>query len=134
MLDDALDPDVERMLRTPSAHDLGSIRERIREETAARRAALEGCGDTLYALCFLLYLVGEAEDARLIHEARTANMDCRATIDAALSSMRRTPAELRAVLDPVRDAGLLSELESVSSQPEELEELESDLRSYFELD
>ena len=138
MVDDdpnALDPDVERALRAPCPQDLGWIRERVRVETAHRCKTLGGCGDTLYALCFLLYLLGDAEDSRLIYAAKHANMDCGAIIDLGLLSMRRTLAELRAALDPVQDAPLLRDLESLfSHQQEELEDLESNLRGYFGLD
>ena len=131
---DALDPDVERKLGAPDRRDLAWVRERVREETERRGTAGSGCGDTLYALCVLLFLLGDAEDARLIHAAKSANMDCGVIIDAGLLSMRRTLAELRAVLDPAGDAELLEALESVFSFPDELENLETYLRDYFELD
>jgi hypothetical protein len=110
---DTLDPDVERRLHAPAPQDLEWIRERVRAETARRRETLEGCGDTLYALCFLLYLLGDAEDCRLIYAAKHANMDCGAMIDSGLLSMRRTFSELGAALDPVRDAPLRKDLESL---------------------
>jgi hypothetical protein len=100
----ALDPDVERRLRAPAPADLDWIRERVRAETAHRRKTLAGCGDTLYALCFLLYLLGDAEDCRLVYAAKHANIDCGCMIDRGLLSMRRTFAELKAVLDPAQDA------------------------------
>lgn len=128
---DALDPEVERKLFAPNPRDLPWVRERIRALIAQRSAALEGCGDTLYALCFLLYLLGDAEDARLIYAAKRANMDCAAMIDAGLLSMRRTLPELRAALNPAQDAALLAELQSVFADPDSLEELEDNLRGYF---
>jgi hypothetical protein len=137
MSDDAskeLDPDVERRLHTLDPRDLVWARDRVRQETTRRLNGLDGCGDTLYALCFLLYMLGDAEDSRLIHAAKRANMDCGAMIDAGMLSMRRTLAELRAALDPVEDARLLTDLESLFSRPEDLENVESNLRSYFGLD
>jgi hypothetical protein len=131
---DTFDPEVERKLHAPDARDLAWVRERVRALTALRSEHLDGCGDTLYALCFLLYLLGEAEDARLIYAAKCANMDCGATLDAGLLSMRRTLPELRAALDPARDAALLSALESVFEDPDELAELASNLRRYFGVD
>ena len=70
----------------------------------------------------------------LIYAAKHANMDCGAIIDLGLLSMRRTLAELRAALDPVQDAPLLRDLESLFSYEDELEDLESNLRGYFSLD
>lgn len=131
---DDLDPEVERRLRAPDRSDVEWIRERLHRETEDRRTTLEGCGDTLYALCFLLYLLGDAEDCRLIHAAKHANMDCGAMIDSGLLSMRRTLPELRAALDPVRDASILEALESLFSAPEDMEEVERNLRHYFDVD
>jgi hypothetical protein len=79
-------------------------------------------------------MLGDAGDSRLIHAAKHANMDCGAMIDSGLLSMRRTLSELRAALDPVQDASLLTDVEALFSQPEELERVESNLRGYFELD
>ena len=67
-------------------------------------------------------------------QAKNANMDCGEMIDAGMLSMRRTLGELRAALDPAEDAALLGELESGFDDPDELEELEGNLRAYFQLD
>jgi hypothetical protein len=131
---DELDPEVERRLKAADPRDLEWVRERVRTETAQRRATLEGCGDTLHAASFLLYLLGDAEDSRLIHAARRANMDCGATIEPGLLSLRRSLPELEAALDPAKDAQLLEALEAVFSDPDELENLESNLRDYFGID
>jgi hypothetical protein len=129
---DELDPEVERRLRAPARGEVDWVRERVRAETARRREA-GGCGDNLYALCFLLYLVGDARDSRLIFAARRANMDCGAMIDLGLLSMRRPASELKAALDPVADALLLRELDSLFSNPGEVDEAETNLRGYFRL-
>jgi hypothetical protein len=130
---DTLDPDLEGRLRARDPRGLAWVRAQVRAETSRRRETLEGCGDRLYALCFLLYLLGEAVDSRLIYAAKRANMDCGAMIDAGLLAMRRTLPELREALDPARDAELLERLESLFSHPEELEDVERNLLGYFGL-
>src|SRR5688572_17949487 len=91
--EDDLDPEVARRLRMPDARELPWIRERLRNETR-RREETGGCGDTLYALCFLIYLVGDAEDAALVHAAKYANFDCGCMIDRGLLTMRRALPDL----------------------------------------
>jgi len=126
----ALDPEVERRLRAADPADLAWVRARIEAETARREAAGGGCGDTLYALAFLLYLVGEATDARRIRAAKHANFDCGCTIDRQLLTMRRKLDELRAALDPVHDGKLLAEIAAVIADPDH-DDLEGGLRRYF---
>ncbi|MCC6644427.1 MAG: hypothetical protein IT374_02510 [Polyangiaceae bacterium] len=81
---------IARWLRAPRTEDLDEIRGLTRATIAARRASPEdGCGDDLYALCFLLYLVGEPEDVVLIDDAKHLNMDTGCMIDRFLLTMRR---------------------------------------------
>ncbi len=131
-MDDEIDPEVERRLRAPDPADLPWIRARIERETAARRAAGGGCGDTLYALAFLLYLVGDATDAPRIHAAKYANFDCGCTIDRGLLTMRCSLDELRAALDPSTHGRLLAEAAAVIASPDH-DDLEGALRHYFAL-
>ena len=82
--------EVVRMLHEPSRSDLERIRELTRAEIAANRADDEiGCGNALYGLCVLLYLVGDPEDVALVHEAKFLNMDTGCMIDSFLLTMQR---------------------------------------------
>lgn len=125
-----LDPEVERRLRASDPADLAWVRARIDVETARREAAGGGCGDTLYALAFLLFRIGEAADARRVRAAKHANFDCGCTIDRGLLTIGRDLDELRAALDPVADAKLLAEIADVIAHPDH-DDLDAALARYF---
>jgi hypothetical protein len=81
---------IEPLLRAADRNDLAQIRALVRQAIAANRDDDDiGCGDELYALCFLLYLVGDPDDALLVHEAKYLNMDTGVMIDRDLLTMRR---------------------------------------------
>lgn len=54
-------------------------------------------------------------------------------IDLGLLSMRRTSSELKVALDPIQDALLRKELDALFSNPDQVEEAETNLRGYFSL-
>lgn len=76
---------IEPLLRAPRREDLPEIRALTRKAIAANVDDPDiGCGDELYALCFLLYLVGDPEDVALVYEAKYLNMDTGSMIDSQL--------------------------------------------------
>jgi hypothetical protein len=60
--------------------DHALLRELVAHEIEVRRVD-GGCGDGLYALCFLIHTLGQIEDVLLIYQAKLANMDCGVMID-----------------------------------------------------
>lgn len=129
-------PRVLTMLADPGVADLAWIRERVQAEIAARRPGArwenEGCGETLHALALLLHRVGEPIDARLIWEAKRANMDCGATIEGDLLTMGTTLAALRDALDPIADRALLERAAQALEHPDH-DDLVGTLLRYYGL-
>lgn len=129
--------EIETLLRAPSREALPRIRALTRRAIAAVRADADlGCGDELHALCFLLYLVGDAEDVLLIHRARRLNMDTGATIERDLLTMRRDRATMMGVAEAApeqRRRRLAREIGAAFDAPDHAspEELEEGLRTYF---
>jgi hypothetical protein len=81
---------IAALLRAPDRKDLAQIRALTRQAITANREDDDiGCGDELYALCFLLYQVGEPEDVALVYEAKYLNMDTGVMIDQDLLTMGR---------------------------------------------
>lgn len=64
--------------------DAPLVRALTREEIAAVREAGDGCGDTLLACCWLLFMLGDVEDALLIWKAKNLNFDTHCYIDSVL--------------------------------------------------
>lgn len=62
--------------------DAPLIRQLTRLEMAAVRAADDGCGDTLLACCWLLFMLGDVADSALIWEAKNVNFDAHCSIDS----------------------------------------------------
>ncbi len=127
------------------SQDRALLRELVVQETAARRSTDDGCGDTLYALCFMLYCVGEPEDCLLLHEARRANFDTRCMIDSQMLTMRRQRAEMMAFLDkrfgemvpqPTSVSTMLGDIQAAFAHPTFAtpEDFERSMRRYFGLD
>lgn len=96
-MDDEVDERILAMLAKPEGADLDEVRALLRAETQVRRLEGDGCGDTLYALCFLLYLIGDADDVLHIHDAKHVNFDAGCMIDHDFYQMRRTRDEMLAI-------------------------------------
>ena len=73
--------------------DFGPVdRQLIRTlaEIETHRAREEGgCGDPLYALCFMLFWLGNVDDYDVIITAKESNMDTGAMIDSYMLTMRK---------------------------------------------
>lgn len=133
------------LLHDFNTRDRSLLRELVAQETAARRSTDDGCGDTLYALCFMLYCVGEPEDCLLLHEAKHANFDAGCTIDSHMLTMRRRRAEMLAFLDerlgdavplPASTSTIRSDVEAAFDQPtySTPEAFDNSMRHYFGLE
>lgn len=129
---------IEQLLRAPNRDDLVEIRALTRQAIAANRRDDDiGCGDELYALCFLLYLVGDPEDVALVYEAKYLNMDTGSVIDAHLLTMRRDRATMLAALASlppgVQRPHLESDLVDAFDRPifDDSAAFERGLRQYF---
>ena len=111
---------VERLLRAPQREDLPEIRALTGQAMAA---SLEdddiGCGDALYGLCFLLYLVGDPEDVALIYDAKHINMDTGSMIDSALLTMGRDHATMLRIVAALSETrpDLVDDLNAAFSAP-----------------
>ena len=91
---------VERLLRVSDRRDLDEIRALTRDAIAAIQADEDrGCGDELYALCFLLYLVGDPADVALVYAAKYLNMDTGCMIAGGLLTMGRDRETMMRAID-----------------------------------
>jgi hypothetical protein len=127
---------IEALLRAPDRGDLPQIRTLTHQAIAANREDDDiGCGDELYGLCFLLYLVGDAEDVVLLHEAKRLNMDTGSMIDGDLFTMRRDRETMLRAIEAL-PSGIRHAVAAAFDQPsyESPAALEAALRSYFRLD
>lgn len=132
MDDSALEDLVLGLLKAPDTADLAYVRALTRAEIERRRTG-GGCGDALYGLCFLLYLVGDASDVFLIDDAKHANFDAGVMIDVDFYRMRRTRDEmLAAVRGHVRAEELVRTAFDAPNYPSP-RELEAGVRHYFGL-
>jgi hypothetical protein len=73
---------VAALLSSFTAADAPLIRELTRQEIAAVRDADSGCGDVLLACCWLLFMLGNVEDAALVWQAKNVNFDAHCYIDS----------------------------------------------------
>ncbi len=73
---------VAALLSSSTPTDAPLIRELTRHEIAAVRDAEAGCGDVLLACCWLLFMIGEVEDAALVWNAKNLNFDAYCYIDS----------------------------------------------------
>ena len=112
------DVDLREKIAVALLRDFGAVdRPLIRAlaEIETHRAREEGgCGDALYALCFMLFWLGNEEDYDVIVTAKESNVDTGAMIDAYMLTMRRAerpetidrekhPHVYVAVMDAMRD-------------------------------
>jgi len=115
LIDDA---DLREKLALALLRDFGPIDRRLiiaLVEIETHRAREEGgCGDPLYALCFMLFWLGNEEDHNIILTAKESNQDTGTMIDSYMLTMRkaecpetidreRHPHVYLAVLDAMRD-------------------------------
>ena len=69
----------------------------IRELTSFEASAVAaqpggGCGDALYACCWLLFALGDVADSALVWQAKNLNFDCACLIDSVFLVPRGVPA------------------------------------------
>jgi len=126
------------LLRASDRNDLAQIRALTRQAITANREDDDiGCGDELYALCFLLYLVGEPEDVALVYEAKYLNMDTGVTINQDLLTMRRDRETMLAAIAGLPKAAarpnMARDLVAAFDRPtfDTPAALEQSLRGYF---
>src|SRR5262249_54058036 len=87
------------LLRDFGPADLPLVRALFVAETERACALHDGCGDPLYALCFMLYLLGEKDDVFLIYQAKFSSMDAGCMIDGQMLTMHRDAANMVAFLE-----------------------------------
>ncbi len=71
------------LLSSRTDSDFPLIRALTRWEIEFVRELDDGCGNTLYACCWLLFSSGDVADVALIWEAKMLNFDAGCTIDSA---------------------------------------------------
>jgi hypothetical protein len=128
-----LDPEVAKWIAAPSTASLARVREIARAEIAARAAALDGCGEQLLGLVFVLYLVGEPEDVLLVDAAKHANFDAGCTIDRDFYRMKHTREALLAATRDHPRAAALVDAAFAAPNYETPEDFEAYLRRYLGL-
>ena len=104
-------------------------------EIETLRAQSEGgCGDALYALCFMLYWLGNEDDEALIWEAKYSNMDTGSMIDPHMLTMRKI-GKLESI-DREKYPRLYKTVQEGMQRPdyESDEALREDVLGYFGLD
>jgi hypothetical protein len=123
---------LRELLAAPSAAAPDEIRALIRAEIAVVRVDLSiGCGDALYGLCGLLYLIGEPADAALIHEAKSLNHDAGAMIDRDFLTMRSDRATVLAAIPPALARAVSAAFDDADRRSPA--EIEAGLRRYFDI-
>jgi hypothetical protein len=129
------------LLRDHGVRDLPLIRALIAALMVVR-GENGGCGDDLYALCFVLSMIGEPDDVFLLYAAKHTNFDAGCMIDHDLLRMRYSrDTMLAAVKDGLarrarehgRWAQLPEDVKLAFDEPDhgEREEHWAELRGYF---
>ncbi|WP_343048021.1 hypothetical protein [Cellulomonas humilata] len=90
------------LLSSFAPSDAPLIAELTRRETAAVEDSGDGCGDVLLACCWLLFMVGRAEDSALVWRAKSINFDTHCYIDSVFLA----PQGVAATAEFARSAGL----------------------------
>lgn len=116
LIDDA---DLREKLATALLGDFDVVDRRLIRALAEiethRAREHGGCGDTLYASCFMLFWLGNVDDYDVILAAKESNMDTGAMIDGFMLTMRKAscPETINrvthahvydAVMDAIHDA------------------------------
>ena len=87
------DTELRDKLATALLRDFGQVDRRLiitLIDIETRRAREEGgCGDPLYALCFMLFWLGNEEDEGIIFSAKESNQDTGTMIDSYMLTMRK---------------------------------------------
>lgn len=73
---------VGALLTVRSDADAPVLRELTRLEIDSVRRTDDGCGDTLLACCWMLFLLGDVADSALIWEAKNLNFDTHCAVDS----------------------------------------------------
>jgi hypothetical protein len=112
------DPKLREKLAMALLRDFGPVDRHLiiaLAEIETHRVREEGgCGDPLYALCFMLFWLGNEDDYDVILAAKESNQDTGTRIDAYMLTMRKAeqpeaidrtkhPHVYLAVLDAMRD-------------------------------
>lgn len=93
---------VATLISSFTPEDRPLVRHLTSLEIKAVRDADEGCGDTLLACCWLLFMLGEVVDAALVWEAKNVNFDTHCYVD----SVFLIPRGVAATADFARSRGL----------------------------